>query len=1255
MAYYQWIGGLNSSNDVEPIGTSYDLADGVNWIAQDGSNSVGAVPGPSDVAGFYSASAIYVLEYPLASLNYFTASASPGTGYLGEEIQAIPGGTPIGALNVGILYIQQPVTSWIFPGAITTRFLDDEGDVTFSSGASLTITGTTQTGSATTGQLLGLIDAAMTLTGATLVYAAGLLDLGLVTGTTGALTVSSGSVFKTAGSINVGEAGSGSLTLVSGGTVISTLTPALSNPPVLVIGDGPASTGGAASQDAVTVSGTGSLLNLNGNTAVVGSGESGVLTVASGGSAAFGTLRPDIAASLTVGLGGAGTVNVTGAGSTLMLSGATFIGVNATGIVNVTAGAVLIETAAPNIVGNQIGFGVYGSTLGAGLLNIDDGVASFGDPLSLGNYIATGTLLVANSGTLNAQNGLVIGASATGTATLSTGGRIVLGAGSAIAGDYAGSTGTLTIDAGASFTTSEQQVTSAYVLQVGEAAKAAGTVVVTGAGALLDLNDNAMTLGYAGNGALDISAGGVAELGTANVTAVASLSLGRSGQGQVTVDGAGSALVLTGAMYAGRAAGSEGSVVLTDDATLTETAVGTGNANDFGSERTNSGTASYGGAGYLTITTGASATFADAVGFGSNGSTGVGLVDGGTLAVGLALNVGTGSAVEGGTGRLTVQDGGVARSSGLYVGTAGGIEVANRAGTTGTVAVTGSGSLLDAGGGAFDVGSYGTGTLSVMSGGTAQSGGPTPTSGASFTLGAFAGVGTATVDGRGSELDIGGSITIGGTGNSTAQDQLSATDGGEVDSRSLTLWANGTLSADSVSQINIGGSEAGPGINITSSGTLTAHGGVIEGNIDNGGTLSNDGALKIEGGLTTAYGPLGLLSVAGGSTTEITGAVSSEHIAFGGPALIILDDLPGSGVIPVTVTASQIGDAFDLAGVAKDDVSVDVLSTVTAGFGSIEFDGLQPRESAFLSDDGHGGTLATLGLASGAPCYCPGTLILTDRGERPVESLGIGDIVITASGERCPIRWIGRRSYAGRLLAGNPLMLPVTFGAGALADGVPHTALVVSPGHAMFVDGQLIPAWRLINGVTITQSGAEEDVTYVHVELHHHDLLLANGAAAESFLEGTGFRWQFHNAGAFFARYPDMPAIRPLQARLEDGFGLQHIRARLAARAGVTLGLKSAGGLRGYVDQAGPERICGWAQDLDSRESPVMLEIAVGGAPVLCVLANGFRADLREAGCGTGCHAFDVRLAVAGTVTVRRVWDGAALGMTQAAQERLVA
>jgi hypothetical protein len=297
------------------------------------------------------------------------------------------------------------------------------------------------------------------------------------------------------------------------------------------------------------------------------------------------------------------------------------------------------------------------------------------------------------------------------------------------------------------------------------------------------------------------------------------------------------------------------------------------------------------------------------------------------------------------------------------------------------------------------------------------------------------------------------------------------------------------------------------------------------------------------------------------------------------------------------------------------------------------------------------------------PCYCPGTLIATDRGERAVESLAIGDRVVTASGAARPIKWIGRRDYSGRFLLGRKDILPVCIKAGALDEGLPRRDLFISPHHAMYLEGVLIEARDLVNGVTIVQADKVDTVSYIHIELDSHDVIIAEGARSESFVDDDS-RGQFHNAHEFTALYPDearTPA-RYCAPRLAGGYRVAAARRHIARRAGLGPARDEirAGSLHGFVDRAGPDGIFGWAQDLDHPETPVCLDVYADGRLIGRTLANRYRRDLEAAGFGSGHHAFafvppsDPPCSI-GRVEVRRSLDGAPLLLSRAVRAAMAA
>jgi Hint domain len=160
----------------------------------------------------------------------------------------------------------------------------------------------------------------------------------------------------------------------------------------------------------------------------------------------------------------------------------------------------------------------------------------------------------------------------------------------------------------------------------------------------------------------------------------------------------------------------------------------------------------------------------------------------------------------------------------------------------------------------------------------------------------------------------------------------------------------------------------------------------------------------------------------------------------------------------------------------------------------------------------------------------PGTRIATEYGEVPVEILRVGDHVLTLlAGKTQPIKWIGRRTANCAQHPKPKQVWRVRVAAGAFSPGRPHTELFLSPDHSVYVNEVLIPVKYLINGSTIEQEPVDR-VTYHHIELAEHDVVLAEGLPAESFLDMKD--------GANYANRPAPVRLYPdFSARMWEAFG----------------------------------------------------------------------------------------------------------------------
>jgi len=561
-------------------------------------------------------------------------------------------------------------------------------------------------------------------------------------------------------------------------------------------------------------------------------------------------------------------------------------------------------------------------------------------------------------------------------------------------------------------------------------------------------------------------------------------------------------------------------------------------------------------------------------------------------------------------GSLTVSAGG---SAGVTTIASGGSAIVLSSGIAASTTIDSGGSMTVSGDSAeFDGGTI-NGSLTVLAGGEATA---VINSGGSEAV--LTG-GTASFD----TINAGGSMTVSGgisesdtiIGSLTVADGLAGAEGfhGEgfdlVDSGgSLTVSAGGSAAVF----INSGGSGTvlsggiAASTTIDSGGSLTVSGGVAKSDTVDGsltvlaGGIASNTMIDSGASLTVSAGGIALAITinSGGSETVLAGGVvASGLMIFGSGA--VLDLLSGavvSGGISFPSTGGQLqiggsampsstisgfvpGDTFDLTSIAFDssgmaNVGTGAVLQIAEGGNTYDLN-LYPAQFYdffHLASDGSSGTLVS---ESTTPCYCRGTLILTEAGELPIEDLAIGDRVVTLSGVARPIVWIGRRSYARRFALGQGHILPVRIAAGALADGVPRRDLWISPNHALYLEAVLIEARDLVNGVSIVQAERVEAIDYFHLELDSHDLIVAEGAAAESFIDDDS-RGLFHNANEYRVLYPDAPAgpARYCAPRRDQGYEVERARTRIARRARLAVAAEAPplGRLRGQIEEVGLAR-----------------------------------------------------------------------------------
>jgi len=319
--------------------------------------------------------------------------------------------------------------------------------------------------------------------------------------------------------------------------------------------------------------------------------------------------------------------------------------------------------------------------------------------------------------------------------------------------------------------------------------------------------------------------------------------------------------------------------------------------------------------------------------------------------------------------------------------------------------------------------------------------------------------------------------------------------------------------------------------------------------------LAGTGSVTIDTGADT-------ISIAGSPNNTITGFstldldTNNTVIAGAGPLTLnfasdpdTLIFTPTSGTVTVNLatTANMVlefqgfGSSLTPATLLADTTSDSSNTYIKIGSGEIQLTGFT----------------ATIPTADETiVCYRGGTRIATPDGAVAVEDLTVGDLVLTHDGEALAVRWIGRRHLDCRGHAAPETVFPVRIAAHAFGENLPRRDLFLSPDHAVYAESVLIPVKYLIDGVSVVQVRTD-DVTYYHVELDRHVVMLAEGLPAESYLD-VGDR-MFFSGDSQIISHPSMSRPAPDVAMIREancaaplcvtGPVLERVRNILASRA----------------------------------------------------------------------------------------------------------
>lgn len=301
----------------------------------------------------------------------------------------------------------------------------------------------------------------------------------------------------------------------------------------------------------------------------------------------------------------------------------------------------------------------------------------------------------------------------------------------------------------------------------------------------------------------------------------------------------------------------------------------------------------------------------------------------------------------------------------------------------------------------------------------------------------------------------------------------------------------------------------------------------------------------LEGGFgrDTLYGGAGADTLYGGDGQDLLYGGEGANLLFGGAgndtlyASVGQETLYGGAdrdLFVVATPAAGIGSFIDGN---EEGADYDTLDLRGGGRLTVSYDSDNAENGNVTYFDENGaitGSLRFVNIENVIPCFTPGSMIATPKGEIAAEDLRVGDRVITRDNGIQEILWVGQRKLTGAELRLNMHLQPVWIRAHSLGKGLPERDMLVSPNHRILVandrtqlyfeDHEVLVAAKHLTGSKGISSITASNVTYIHFMCARHEVVLSDGAWTETFQPGDYTLKGMGNAqrNEIFEIFPDL-------------------------------------------------------------------------------------------------------------------------------------